>query len=118
MLTVARHRQFRWPADSNIEVAGRKPFAALMEAGELQLLVLDSVRGEHVAVLCGRLLRGASGTLASLRPVAISAVLAHSIDIVVRIGRSRRETCSDGCDWPPHTGEGRKPVTTTSRIWY
>lgn len=25
---------------------------------------------------------------------------------------------SAGCDWPPHTGRGRKPVTTHGYIWY
>lgn len=95
VVTVARHRQFRWPADAKIELVTSREatFAALMEAGarlEPQLLVLDSVHTEDVAALCERLLRGASGTLASLEPDAMAAVQAHSADLVVRIDRSGR----------------------------
>ncbi|MCW5737057.1 MAG: CpaF family protein [Enhydrobacter sp.] len=92
VVTVARHRQFRWPAGSKIELVTSREvsFAALMEASERlkpELLVLDSVDVEEVAALCGRLVRGASGMLASLRPDAMSALPAHSVDLVVRIDR-------------------------------
>jgi hypothetical protein len=51
------------------------------------LLVLDSVQLEDVAAFSGRLLRGEPGTLASLRPDAMSAALARSADLIVRIDR-------------------------------
>jgi Flp pilus assembly CpaF family ATPase len=92
VVTVARHRQFRWAAASKIELVSSPevPFAALIEAGgrlEPGLLVLDSVQPEDVAALSGRLLRGEPGTLASLRPDMMSTVLARSADLVVRIDR-------------------------------
>jgi hypothetical protein len=66
------------------------PFSSLIEAGarlEPGLLVLDSVQLEDVAAFSGRLLRGEPGTLASLRPDAMSAALARSADLIVRIDR-------------------------------
>lgn len=92
VVTVARHRQFRWPAAAKIELvtSPEVPFSALIEAGgrlEPGLLVLDSVQPEDVAALSGRLLRGEPGTLTSLRPDVMSTVLARSADLVVRIDR-------------------------------
>jgi pilus assembly protein CpaF len=92
VVTVARHRQFRWPAASKIELvtSPEAPFTALVEAGarlEPGLLVLDAVQPGDVAALSGRLLRGETGTLASLGPDAMSSVLARSADLVVRIDR-------------------------------
>ena len=92
VVTVARHRQFRWPAASKVELvtSPAAPFSSLIEAGarlEPGLLVLDSVQLEDVAAFSGRLLRGEPGTLASLRPDAMSAALARSADLVVRIDR-------------------------------
>jgi type IV secretory pathway ATPase VirB11/archaellum biosynthesis ATPase len=93
LVTVSRRRQFRWPAASKVELvtSPAAPFSALIEAGarlEPELLVLDSVQVEDVAALSGRLLRRESGTLASLRPDAMSAELARSADLVVRIDRA------------------------------
>ena len=92
VVTVARDRQFRWPAASKIELvtSPTAPFSALIEAGarlEPGLLVLDPVQAEDVAALSGRLLRGEPGTVTSLRPDAMSPVLARSADLVVRIDR-------------------------------
>jgi type IV secretory pathway ATPase VirB11/archaellum biosynthesis ATPase len=92
VVTVARHRQFRWPASMKVELAvsPAAPFSTLIEAGdrlEPALLVLDAVQREDVAALSGRLLRGGSGTLASLAPDAMSAELARAADLVVRIDR-------------------------------
>jgi len=93
VVTVARHRQFRWAAASKVELTASPaaPFSALIEAGarlEPELLVLDSVQREDVAALSGRLLRGGAGTLASLAPDAMSAELARAADLVVRIDRA------------------------------
>jgi pilus assembly protein CpaF len=92
VVTVARHRQFRWPAVCKVELVTSEDasFSALIEAGarlEPALLVLDAVQPEDVAALSARLLRAEQGTLASLRPDAMSAVAARSADIVVRIDR-------------------------------
>ena len=49
---------------------------------------------------------GGSGELAS-----------RDVRIAVR-QRARRLRPCGGCDWPPHTGHSRKPITTHSHIWY
>jgi Flp pilus assembly CpaF family ATPase len=92
VVTVARHREFRWPVASKVELVttGGVSFSALIEAGprlEAAMLVLDAVQLEDVAALTERLLRGEPGTLASLRPDVMSAALARSADLVVRIDR-------------------------------
>jgi pilus assembly protein CpaF len=92
IVTVARHRQFRLPVASRVELvtSSSAPFAMLVEAGaqlEPGLLVLDSVQAEDATALSGRLRQREAGTLASLRPEAMSAVLAQSADIVMRIDR-------------------------------
>jgi type IV secretory pathway ATPase VirB11/archaellum biosynthesis ATPase len=98
VVTVARHRQFRWPAASKVELVASPaaPFATLIEAGsrlEPALLVLDAVQPEDVAALSGRLLRGEPGTLASLRPDAMSTELARAADLVVRFDRVNDGPC-------------------------
>ena len=56
VVTVARHRQFRWPAPSKVELVASpaSPYPVLLAAGarlQPSLLVLDSVRLEDVAAL-------------------------------------------------------------------
>jgi len=92
VVAMQRHRQFRWPAASKIELvtSPAAPFSSLIEVGarlEPGLLVLDAVQPEDVAAFSGRLLRGEPGTLASIRPDAMSAALARSADLIVRIDR-------------------------------
>ncbi|CAN5250484.1 hypothetical protein BH10PSE6_BH10PSE6_06510 [soil metagenome] len=92
VVTVARHRHFRSAVTSKIELVASPiaPFAGLIAAGarlEPALLVLDAVQAEDVAALSERLARGESGTLASMRPDAMSAELAQSADLVARLDR-------------------------------
>jgi pilus assembly protein CpaF len=92
IVTVAHHRQFRLPVASGIELVASSsaPFAMLIEAGaqlEPELLVLDSVQADDVTALSTRLRQSEAGTLASLRPEAMSAVLAQSADLIMRIDR-------------------------------
>jgi hypothetical protein len=64
------------------------PFASLISAAarlEPGLLVLDGVQLADVAALSERLLRGAPGTLATVGPEVMSAALARSAELVVRI---------------------------------
>jgi type IV secretory pathway ATPase VirB11/archaellum biosynthesis ATPase len=94
VVTVARHRQFRWAAPSKVElvVSQASPYpVVLAAAARLQpsLLVLDSIRFEDAPALGERLLRGERGTLAALGPAAMAAGLARSVDLVVRLGRGR-----------------------------
>ena len=94
VVTVARHREFRWTAPSKVElvVSQVSPFAALVAAAvRLQpaLLVLDSIGLEDVPVLGERLLRGERGTLAAVGHEAMALNLARSADLVVRLDRGR-----------------------------
>jgi Flp pilus assembly CpaF family ATPase len=92
VVTVAAHRQFAWPMPSKVELLAASPAAlsALIAAGarmEPGLLVLDGVQLEDVAALSERLLRGASGTLAAVRPEVMSPALGRSADLVVHLDR-------------------------------
>jgi type IV secretory pathway ATPase VirB11/archaellum biosynthesis ATPase len=94
VVTVARHRQFRWAAPSKVELVVSQASSypvVLTAAARLRpsLLVLDSIRLEDVPALGERLLRGERGTLAALGPDAMAARLARSVDLVVRLGRGR-----------------------------
>jgi len=90
VVTVAGHREFQWSMASKVELvaSGEVPFATLISAAarlEPGLLVLDGVQLADVAALSERLLRGAPGTLATVRPEVMSAALARSAELVVRI---------------------------------
>ncbi|MBN9088195.1 MAG: Flp pilus assembly complex ATPase component TadA [Reyranella sp.] len=90
VVTVAGHREFRWPMASKVELvaSAEVPFATLISAAarlEPGLLVLDGVQLADVAALSERLLRGAPGTLATIEPEVMSAALARSAELVVRI---------------------------------
>lgn len=90
VVTVAGHREFQWPMASKVELVASAgvPFATLISAAarlEPGLLVLDGVQLADVAALSERLLRGAPGTLATVGPEVMSAALARSAELVVRI---------------------------------
>jgi pilus assembly protein CpaF len=94
VVTVARHRQFRWAAPSKVElvVSPASPYpVVLAAAARLQpsLLVLDSMFLEDVPTLGECLMRGERGTLTALSPDAMAAGLARSVDLVVRLGRGQ-----------------------------
>jgi len=94
VVTVARHRQFRWAAPSKVELVASQasPYPVVLAAAaglRPSLLVLDSIRLEDVPALGERLLRGERGTLAALATDAMAAGLARSADLVVRLGRGR-----------------------------
>ena len=94
VVTVARHRQFRWTALSKVELVASQasPYPMLLAAAaRLQpgLLVLDSIGLEDVPALTERLLRGERGTLAAVGPEAMAAALARSADLIVRLDRGR-----------------------------
>jgi pilus assembly protein CpaF len=94
VVTVARHRQFRWTAPSKVElvVSQTAPYPLMLAAAarlQPSLLVLDSISLEDVPALGERLLRGERGTLAAVGPDAMAAGLARSVDLVVRLDRGR-----------------------------
>ena len=94
VVSVARHRQFRWTAPSKVELVASQASsypALLAAAARLRpvLLVLDSIGLEDAPALGERLLRGERGTLAAVGPEAMAAGLARSADLVVRLERGR-----------------------------
>lgn len=95
VVTVARHRVFRWPMPSKVElvaVSGGPPLPTLVMAGaalQPDLLVVDSVQLEDVPALMERLARGVRGTVAAVEPESLAAGLTRSVDLVLRLGRGR-----------------------------
>ena len=94
VVTVARNRIFHRPAPSRVElvaVRGVTPLATLIGAGaglQPDLLVVDSVELEDVPALVERLARS-RGTVAAGEPESLAFGLAHSVDLVLRLGRGR-----------------------------
>jgi len=96
VVTLARHRAFRWPSPGKVELVaqagGDASYSSLMTAGlrlQPDLLVLDSLQIGEASALAERLARGSRGMFAALRPEALVAVLARQADLTVRLGRSR-----------------------------
>jgi pilus assembly protein CpaF len=94
VVTVARHRVFRWPMPSKVELVATSGtgLPALVAAGaalQPDLLVVDSVQLEDVPALMERLARGVRGTVAAVEPESLAAGLTQSVDLVLRLGRGR-----------------------------
>lgn len=96
VVTLARHRAFRWPSPSKVELVAQPAdsvsYSSLMTAGlrlQPDLLVLDSLQIADASALAERLARGSRGTFAALRPDALAALLVREADLTMRLGRSR-----------------------------
>ncbi len=94
VVTVAAHRQFRWPSATKVELVvppSGPSFGSLVTAGarlQPDVLVVDALPPGDVPALVTRLSRGARGLLVALRTDAMAVVLARSADLVVRLGQS------------------------------
>jgi pilus assembly protein CpaF len=95
VVTLARHRAFRWPSPRKVELVAQPAdgvsYSSLMTASlrlQPDLLVLDSLQIVDASALAERLARGSRGTFAALRPDALAAVLVREADLTVRLGRS------------------------------
>ena len=97
IVTVARHRQFRWPSITKIELVaspgrGDSGYGALLAAASRlrpDLLVLDSLGFEDMPALAEHFANGGRGTIAALETPSVAvASLAHAVDLVVRLGRA------------------------------
>ena len=94
VVTLARHREFRWPQASKVElvVPSDAAFATLLAAAAQlrpDLLIIDPVRRPDAPALTELLSRGGRGIVAALEPQAAAGISRRAIDLVVRLGRRR-----------------------------
>ena len=94
VVTLARHREFRWPQASKVElvVPSDAAFAMLLAAAAQlrpDLLIIDPVRRPDASALTELLSCGGRGIVAALEPQAAAGISRGTIDLVVRLGRRR-----------------------------
>jgi len=92
VVTLARHREFRWPQASKVEliVPSDAAFAPLLAAAarlQPDLLIVDPVRRSDAPALAELLSVGCRGAMAALEPQAMGGVSRMAVDLVVRLGR-------------------------------
>ena len=97
IVTVARHREFRWPSPSKVELvvpsdaAGAASFPALLAAGlrlRPDVLLVDSVRAPELPALGEVLSLGERANVVAV-PDAMAAALEGRVDLALRLGRAR-----------------------------
>ncbi|MEA2807652.1 MAG: pilus assembly protein CpaF [Rhodospirillaceae bacterium] len=94
VVTLARHREFRRPQASKVElvVSSDAAFATLLAAAAQlrpDLLIVDAVRRPDAPALTELLSNGGRGTIAALEPQAAAGIARRAIDLVVHLGRRR-----------------------------
>jgi Flp pilus assembly CpaF family ATPase len=92
IVTLARHREFRWPQASKVElvVPSDPAFATLLAAAARlrpDLLIVDPLRPADTPALAKLLSAGGRGILAALEPHAMAGMARSAMDLVVRLGR-------------------------------
>ncbi len=89
VVTLARHREFRWPQAELIVPSDAAFTPLLAAAARLQpdLLIVDPVRRTDASALAELLSGGGRGTMAALEPQAMGGVSRMAVDLVVRLGR-------------------------------
>jgi Flp pilus assembly CpaF family ATPase len=92
IVTLARHREFRWPQASKVElvVPSDAAFATLLAAAARlrpDLLIVDPLRPADTPALAKLLSVGGRGILAALEPHAMASMSRSAADLVVRLGR-------------------------------
>lgn len=94
VVSLARHREFRWPAPGKIELVASSgheagaPFAVLAAAAEQfrpDLVVVDSVRGVDRPAVEKLLSRSVSGAVVAVEPEVAKDL---RVDVLVRLGRA------------------------------
>lgn len=94
VVSLARHREFRWPAPGKIELVAASdqeagaPFAVLTAAAEQfrpDLVIIDSVRGPDRPVVEKLLSRSGGGAVAAVVPEVAKDL---RVDVLVRLGRA------------------------------
>jgi pilus assembly protein CpaF len=94
VVTLARHREFRWSSASKVElvVSPDAGFAPLLAAGAQlrpDLLIVDPVWPGDVPSLAELLFRGGRGVLAALETDAMAGLSQPTVDLIVRLDRRR-----------------------------
>jgi Flp pilus assembly CpaF family ATPase len=94
IVTLAHHREFRWPSPSKVElvVSPDASFPSLLAAGAQlrpDLLVVDPLRPGDAPALAEFLSRGGCGVVAAGEPQAMAALPRQAVDLLVRLGRAR-----------------------------
>jgi Flp pilus assembly CpaF family ATPase len=92
VVTLARHREFRWPQASKVEliVPSDAAFARLLAAGAQlrpDLLIVDPVRRADAPALADLLSVGGGGTVAALEPQVMGGLSRTAVDLVIRLGQ-------------------------------
>jgi Flp pilus assembly CpaF family ATPase len=92
IVTLARHREFRWPQASKVElvVPSDAAFATLLAAAARlrpDLLMVDPLRPADTPALARLLSAGGRGILAALEPHAMAGMSRSAMDLLVRFGR-------------------------------
>ena len=97
IVTVTRHRAFRWPLPSKVELAvpsdaaGGASFSALLAASARlrpDVLLVDSAQAPDLPALGSALSLGERASVVAI-PEAMAAALQGRVDLVVRLGRAR-----------------------------
>jgi len=94
VVTLSRHRVFRWAAPGKVElVASREqPYAVLLAAAEQlrpDILVIDSLDRAEAEIAAAALGRGARGAVVACETAALAPELLHAADLVARLDRGR-----------------------------
>jgi pilus assembly protein CpaF len=91
VVTVARHREFRWPSASKVEltISPQASLASLLAAGahlRPDLVVIDSVVPADAPSLAAVLSRGLRGIVAAGASSVLASAPREAVDLVVRLG--------------------------------
>lgn len=91
IVTLARHREFRWPSASKVELttSPQAAFDALLAAGARLLpdhFLVDSPRPAEAPALGALLSQGMRGVVVGGEPQAMAAVPRAAIDLLVSVG--------------------------------
>jgi Flp pilus assembly CpaF family ATPase len=97
IVTLARHREFRWPSPSKVELVappegeGGTSLPSLLATGvqlRPELLLVDSIQPHELSALGKVLSHGERATIAAVPQVAV-AEFHGQVDLIIRLGRGR-----------------------------
>lgn len=94
LVTVARHRQFRWPVATKVELvaSSETPYPVLLTAAERlrpDILLLDALQRSETEALGLLASRNPRGVVAACEPGVAATDFTRTVDLLVRLARSR-----------------------------